>query len=115
MECKRSARHKLTGDFSAIAGPPEGSLFRFCILLSWQHVENNVQRSRGLYLDETILKKELNDLLEQGQQAGMVDADASLQEGECACDLWQLAVVRPQAVHSRIEHCCHLHPRICNI
>ncbi len=60
------------------------------------------------YLDQAILEQQLNDLLEERQKAGMVDADAPLQEGQGSCDLRQLAVIRPQAVHSRIEDSSHL-------
>ena len=66
-------------------------------------------KCEGRYLDEAVLEQQLNDLLEKGQQAGMVDADAPLQKGQRPSDLRQFAVVWPQAVHSCIEHCCHLH------
>lgn len=44
-------------------------------------------------LDEALLEEDLDDLLEDGEQASVMDSDAALEEGEDVLDLRELAVV----------------------
>ena len=64
------------------------------------------------YLDEAILEKQLNDLLEKRQQAGVMNANAPLQKGQGSRNLWQSAVIGAQAIHSRIEDSCDLRSKV---
>ena len=49
-------------------------------------------KSMGSCLYELLLKQDLHNLFEQGQEAGMMHADASLQQGKDRLDSWHSSV-----------------------
>lgn len=59
------------------------------------------------HLDEALAEKHLDDLLDNGQQAGVVHANATLQHRQCMTDLRQTAVIRRQDVHGAPENALH--------
>lgn len=55
------------------------------------------------YLDQLLLKEQLNDFFEDGEQARVVHADAALEQRQQAVNELQLAVFFFEALHGLLE------------
>lgn len=72
------------------------------------HVETDTKRlGRKEHLEQALLEQDLNDLLENRQQAAMMDADPAAQQWENVLDLWQCTVLGAQRVDGVGEHGLH--------
>ena len=83
--------------------PRAGEHYRPC-----RHVQPKGKRLRGEErLDEALLEENLRRLLEDGEEARVVDPDASLEEGEHVFHLRQLLVVVRENVDGIVEDLLH--------